>query len=196
MEIFSGPFLTTYFIKTSIDSLVQISIYNIFVYFILDIASIIVCYIIKKKFKIETFRLGIIINFIYILMIIILKENILNHLPIVAIIYGISAAAYWVPLGLFLMNKVKNEERLEYETKNQIVKTIFKIVVPILLGSIITVSNYYITAIIILLLSVIQIIFSFWLKPLDNTHEKFDMKKAWRGEATATIPICNTGVTL
>ena len=51
MEIFSGPFLTTYFIKTSIDSLVQISIYNIFVYFILAIASIIVCYIIKKKFK-------------------------------------------------------------------------------------------------------------------------------------------------
>lgn len=180
MEIFSGPFLTTYFIKTSIDSLVQISIYNIFVYFILAIASIIVCYIIKKKFKIETFRLGIIINFIYVLMIIILKENILNHLPIVAIIYGISAAAYWVPLGLFLINKVKNKERLEYETKNQIVKTIFKIVVPILLGSIITVSNYYITATIILLLSVIQIIFSFWLQPLDNTYETFDMKKAWK----------------
>lgn len=180
MEIFSGPFLTTYFIKTSIDSLVQISIYNIFVYSILAIASIIVCYIIKKKFKIETFRLGIIINFIYVLMIIILKENILNHLLIVAIIYGISTAAYWVPLGLFLINKVKNKERLEYETKNQIVKTIFKIILPILLGSIITVSNYYITATIILFLSLIQIIFSFWLKPLNNTYEKFNLKKAWK----------------
>lgn len=180
MEIFSGPFLTTYFIKTSIDSLVQISIYNIFVYFILAIASIIVCCVIKRKLKIETFRLGIIINFVYVLTIIILKENILNHLPIIAILYGVSAAAYWVPLGLFLINKVKNEERLEYETKNQMVKTIFKIVVPILLGSIITVSNYYITATIILFLSVIQIMFSFWLKPLENTYEKFDIKKAWK----------------
>lgn len=180
MEIFSGPFLTTYFIKTSINSLVQISIYNIFVYFILAIASIIVCYVIKKKFKIETFRLGIIINFVYVLTIIILKENVLNYLAVLAIFYGISAALYWVPLGLFLINKVKNEERLEYETKNQMIKTIFKIVVPILLGSIITVSNYYITAIIILLLSVIQIIFSFWLKPLENTYETFDIKKAWK----------------
>lgn len=180
MEIFSGPFLTTYFIKTSIDSLVQISIYNIFVYFILAIASMVVCYVIKKKFKIETFRLGIIINFLYVLMIISLREKILNHLPVIALFYGVSSAAYWVPLGLFLINKVKNEERLKYETKNQMIKTVFKIVVPILLGSIITVSNYYITAIIILFLSVIQIVFSFWLKPLENTYETFNIKKAWK----------------
>lgn len=180
MEIFSGPFLTTYFIKTSIDSLVQISIYNIFVYFILAIASMVVCYVIKKKFKIETFRLGIIINFLYVLVIISLREKILNHLPVIALFYGVSSAAYWVPLGLFLINKVKNEERLKYETKNQMIKTVFKIVVPILLGSIITVSNYYITAIIILFLSVIQIVFSFWLKPLENTYETFNIKKAWK----------------
>ena len=90
MEIFSGPFLTTYFIKTSVNSLVQISIYNIFVYFVLSIASLIVCYIIKKKFKIQTFRLGIIINFIYVLTIIILNENVINHFPIIDIFYGIS----------------------------------------------------------------------------------------------------------
>lgn len=83
-------------------------------------------------------------------------------------------------MGLFLINKVKNEERLEYETKNQMVKTIFKVIIPVLLGSLITVSNYYITAIIILILSVIQILFSFRLKPLKNTYEGFDIKKAWK----------------
>lgn len=85
MEIFSGPFLTTYFIKISINSLLQISVYNIFVYFILAIVSIIVSCIIKKRFKIETFRLGIIINFLYVLTIIVLKEKILDFLGIIAI---------------------------------------------------------------------------------------------------------------
>lgn len=179
IEIFSGPFLTTYFIKTSMDTITQISIYNIFVYFILIIATAMVCYIIKRKYKIEIFRLSVILNFVYILMIIVLREKVLEHLGILAIIYGISSATYWTPLGLFLINKVKNEKRMSYETKNQMVKTIFKIGIPILLGGMITISNYYMTAIIVLILSIIQIIFSFWLKPLEDTYQKFDIKKAW-----------------
>ena len=179
IEIFSGPFLTTYFIKTSMDTIGQISVYNIFVYFILMVATASVCHIIKRKYKIEIFRLSVILNFVYILMIIILKEKVLEHLGILAVIYGISVATYWVPLGLFLIKKVKNEKRMAYETKNQMVKTIFKIGIPIVLGGMITISNYYMTAIIVLILSIIQIIFSFWLKPLENTYQKFDIKKAW-----------------
>ena len=180
IEIFSGPFLTAYFIKTSIDTLSQISIYNIFVYLILAISSVLVCYLIKRKYKIQIFRISIVINFFYMLMIIILKENVINHLGMLSVFYGISTASYWVPLGLFLINKVKNERRMSYETKNQMVKTLVKILVPILLGSIITVSNYYFTAIIILILSIIQIIFSFILKPLEDTTQKFNIRNAWK----------------
>lgn len=179
MDIFSGPFLTAYFIKTSLNTLTELSIYNIFVYFVLIISTILVCNIVKQIYKIETFRLSIIFNFIYILMIIILKENVLNFLPFLAIVYGIATATYWVPLGLFLINKIKNENRMTYETKNQLVKTILKISIPILLGSMITLSNYYTTAMILLVLSVIQIIFSFGLTPLEKTYEKFNLKKAW-----------------
>lgn len=180
IEIFSGPFLTAYFIKTSIDTLSQISIYNIFVYLILAISSVLVCYLIKRKYKIQIFRISIVINFFYMLMIIILKENVINHLGMLSVFYGISTASYWVPLGLFLINKVKNERRMSYETKNQMVKTLVKILVPILLGSLITVSNYYFTAIIILILSIIQIIFSFILKPLEDTTQKFNIRNAWK----------------
>lgn len=48
IEIFSGPFLTTYFIKTSSESIIDLSIYNIFSYIILAITSLIVGIIIKR----------------------------------------------------------------------------------------------------------------------------------------------------
>ena len=66
MTIFLGPFLTAYFIKTSNESMVDLSIYYIFSYLLLGIGSFIVASIVKNKFRIGMFRLGVVFNFIYI----------------------------------------------------------------------------------------------------------------------------------
>ena len=71
--LFLGPFLTAYFIKTSQESIVDLSIYYIFSYILLAIGSFVIAGIIKNKFRIGMFRIGVILNFIYILAIIILK---------------------------------------------------------------------------------------------------------------------------
>lgn len=176
IEIFSGPFLTTYFIKTSLESILDISIYNTFSYIVLAITCLMVGYIIKNKFKMAAFRAGVIINFIYILTIIILKERIIQHLWLLAILYGLFSGLYFMPFNLILGNKIKNEDRTGYEVKKEMISSIINIVIPILLGSMITVTNYILTAVIILILSLIQIILSFVLKPLEESGEKFNMK--------------------
>lgn len=176
IEIFSGPFLTTYFIKTSLESISDISIYNTFSYIVLAITCLMVGYIIKNKFKMAAFRAGVIINFIYILTIIILKERIIQHLWLLAILYGLFSGLYFMPFNLILGNKIKNEDRTGYEVKKEMISSIINIVIPIVLGSIITVTNYILTAVIILILSLIQIILSFVLKPLEESGEKFNMK--------------------
>ena len=117
IEIFSGPFLTTYFIKTSLESILDISIYNVFSYIVLAITCLIVGYIIKNKFRMAAFRAGVIINFIYILTIIILKERIIQHLWLLAILYGLFSGLYFMPFNLILGNKIKNEDRTGYEVK-------------------------------------------------------------------------------
>ena len=176
IEIFSGPFLTTYFIKTSLESILDISIYNTFSYIVLAITCLMVGYIIKNKFRMAAFRAGVIINFIYILTIIILKERIIQHLWLLAILYGPFSGLYFMPFNLILGNKIKNEDRTGYEVKKEMISSIINIVIPIVLGSIITVTNYILTAVIILILSLIQIILSFVLKPLEESGEKFNMK--------------------
>ncbi len=176
IEIFSGPFLTTYFIKTSLESILDISIYNTFSYIVLAITCLMVGYIIKNKFRMAAFRAGVIINFIYILTIIILKERIIQHLWLLAILYGLFSGLYFMPFNLILGNKIKNEDRTGYEVKKEMISSIINIVIPIVLGSIITVTNYILTAVIILILSLIQIILSFVLKPLEESGEKFNMK--------------------
>ena len=180
MVLFLGPFLTAYFIKVSNSSAVDLSIYYIFSYIILALGSLIVASIIKNKFRIGMFRVGVILNFIYILTIIVLKESIVNHLAIISILYGASSSVYWFPYNLFVINKINNNHRVEYSVKSKIVSSIISVICPILLGSIITATNYELTAIIILFISLIQIILSFLIKPEKNNNtSEFNAKKTW-----------------
>ena len=173
IEIFFGPFLTTYFIKVSYNSLLDLSIYNIITYIVLGIGGLIVGYIVRNKFQLGMFRIGVISNFIYILSIVILKESIIEYLPIIAFLYGFSLTTYYYPYNLFIANKVTNKERANYELKKQLSNTIIAILTPIILGGIITTANFQLTALIILFISLIQIILSFFIKPHENKNYKF-----------------------
>ena len=181
MILFLGPFLTAYFIKTSQESIVDLSVYYIFSNILLAVGSFIVASIIKNKFRIGMFRIGVILNFFYILAIIIFKENIVNHLVLISILYGISSSIYWFPYNLFVINKIDNNYRTEYTVKSKIVSSIIGVLCPILLGSIITVTNYELTAIIILFISLIQIILSFLLTSDKEINlPKFNLKNTWK----------------
>lgn len=180
MILFLGPFLTAYFIKKSQESIIDLSIYYIFSYFLLGVGSFIVASIIKNKFRIGMFRIGVILNFFYILSIILLKEKITNHLALISILYGTSSSAYWFPYNLFVINKIDNSERTRYTVKSKIVSSIIGVLSPILLGSLITVTNYELTALIILFISIIQIMLSFILSTeKENNLPSFNLKNAW-----------------
>lgn len=180
MTIFLGPFLTAYFISTSTNSILNIAIYYIFTYATMALSTLVVAALAEKRNRIKIFRIGIILNFIYILIIILLKEKIINYLPIISIIYGISASCYYFPYNLFIINKVKNTERTNYMVKLFITISVVGILFPIIFGSIITITNYILTAVIVLFISLIQIILSFFITDNHNGDlEEYNLKKAW-----------------
>ena len=173
MNIFYGPFLTLYFIKISAESIAPLSYYYIISFLFLGIGSFIMGFIVRKKFQLEMFRIGIIINFIYVLAIILLKEDIVNHLCLIALLFGISASCYYYPYNLLLGKKVGNKIRSQYELNRKIVITITDVVAPIVLGGMITTTNFELTAFVILFMSLLQIIFSFFISPIENKNYKF-----------------------
>lgn len=180
MTIFLGPFLTAYFISTSTNSILNIAIYYIFTYATMALSTLVVAALAEKRNRIKIFRIGIILNFIYILIIILLKEKIINYLPIISILYGISASCYYFPYNLFIINKVKNTKRTNYMVKLFITISVVGILFPIIFGSIITITNYILTAVIVLFISLIQIILSFFITDNHNGDlEEYNLKKAW-----------------
>lgn len=181
MLLFLGPFLTAYFVKTSQESIVDLSIYYILSDIVLVIGSFVVANIVKNRFRIGMFRIGVMLNFFYILSIVLLRENIVYHLPFIAIMLGVSSSTYWSPYNLFVSSKIDSNYRTEYSVKSRIVSSAIGVLFPVLLGSIITATNYELTAIVILFMSLVQIVLSFLLTPEKTKHfSKVSFKNTWR----------------
>lgn len=180
MEIFFGPFLIAYFIKTSKEGLLDLSIYNMMSYLIIGICGFIVAYIVSNKFKIGMFRIGVVLNFFYIITIVILKEKILNYLYLVAFLYGISAICYWFPYNLFIADQIDNKNRTEYEIKRKTASLLVSVLIPIFLGGMITLTDFYITAILIAAMSLIQIFLSFFINPKQDMNYRFTIIQSFK----------------
>ena len=97
--------------------------------------------------------------------IVILKEKVVDNLWLISVLYGISQSAYWFPYNLFVIDKVENSERTSYTVKKRLIVSSIGVLVPTILGTTITITNFELTSIIILVISLVQIILSFMLTP-------------------------------
>ena len=78
VTLFGETFLVAYFLQVSNENIVQVSIYYMIIYLMLGLGSILLGKTMKKdpSKRVVIYRIGIIIKSIYILFIILFRENI------------------------------------------------------------------------------------------------------------------------
>lgn len=178
INVFLGPFLTAYFVKISIESVTTVSLFNAFNYLFLAIFGMIAGYYVEKKDSLFVLRLGIIAKFLCVLLIMLLGTNITSYYGIVSFVFGFAQMFFYIPFDLYHAEGVEKERRTSFELKLNGVKDMTSVLGPILLGATITIINYQMTAIIILLFSLCQIIASFYLKPILNDDNNYNLISA------------------
>lgn len=164
IDIFLGPFLTAYLFKVAIENIKIISIFNIFSYIAIAVIALIIGKILKNKYEMQIFRIGMISKFIQLAILIVLGDNVVNYIWILAVIAGFSMETWSFPLNLFSSKLISNNEKKNFVVYKTVLTNLSKVLIPFLLGSIISMKSFETTAIIILILSFIQILLSFKLK--------------------------------
>lgn len=164
ISIFLDVFLAAYFYKITEQNILYLSIYNIVGWIVATIGAFVVSNYIKKKDKIKLYRFGTIIKSLYIFMIIIMGEKIINFVYLIGIMYGISTATTGFPLNMMESECITSKERTKYIGLSSVFTEIISFVVPIILGAYITLKSYRVAAIIILVFSIFKIINSFNIK--------------------------------
>lgn len=176
-QLFLNTFMVAYFITLTNYNYKIISIYYILVYAFLSITFFLMGRFVKNVSQIHIYRLGIILKAIYIFFLAILKDKIVDYYIYLGIFYGIVQGLYWVSAHS-LINEHVSKKYDSYISIKAIFDKILKILFPIVFGVSIQLTSFAYIAKIILILSVIQIIFSLLI--VDKTvvsEKKYDFKK-------------------
>lgn len=180
IDIFLGPFLTAYLFKVAVENIKIISMYNILSYIAISVVALIIGRILKNKYQMQIFRIGMISKFIQLAILIILGDNVVNYIWILAIVAEFSMETWSFPLNLFSSKLVSNDEKKDFIVYKTFLNNLVKVLIPFLLGSIISIKSFETTTIIIFILSFIQILLSFKMKfKIQNNKEskKLDIIK-------------------
>ena len=175
-EIFLGVFLIAHFLNISDDNVVPISLYNMVWAGIIATMFVLMGDFVKRKNKLISFRISAVLNIVYLLSIIFLKEKIIDYIVFFGLLYGISVAAYAFPFNILISEKVGKIKMARFIGYSAAIGGSISVLMPLVFGIFLTVDSYEKTAQMILFFPVLEILISLLIKNEPPSKESFKLK--------------------
>ena len=177
IDLFIDTFFVMYFLNLSNNNIIPLAVFYLIVYATVYITIFSVKNFCKRKKRVNLLRIGILLNFVYFLIIFLLRENMVHFSWLIAIIYGLEEGFYYSVYNNFESSGIKNGERKKYLGIICVLKSILSIIIPLIFGSVMSVQGFEKCLIIVLVLVAFQIILSFIYKDeIVNEQKRTDFK--------------------
>lgn len=178
LSIFVDSFLILYFLTLSNNNIIPLGIYRIVSMFVVFITIYLLRNISKTKNRIYLLRIAILLDLIYFLSIIFLKEKIIDYIYVVGILYGLEEGFYYSVMSMFESDGITNSERAEFTGHFTIAKSLLSIIFPLLFGSLIATTGFRKSVLVVLIIITIKMLLSFTYKDKNiPKRQKTDLKK-------------------
>lgn len=176
-DLFVGTFLVSFIMHSSINEIISVSIYQFFNYLALIAGFYIFADWVKRKNKVNVFRLSQIPKIIMLAMIVFMHGDINEYIIWLGMLVGLNGAMYWVPMHTMVREKVGRENMTKFTGYKTAISGLTKIVAPVALGFFISVGSYEQMAKVVLVFAVIEFILSFFLSSSKHrSKNKLDLK--------------------
>lgn len=175
---FVDVFLVLYFINVSNNNILPLGIYKLVAIIAIWLVIFLSRNFCKSKNRIWLMRIGIVLNFIYFLTIILLKEKVVDYIYLIGLIYGLEEGFYYSVFNTIESDGVENKDREKFLGTYNGWKNVVSIIFPLFFGGLIKSSGFINTIIVVLIIVVLQIILSILLKDNNIPKEnKTNLKK-------------------
>lgn len=178
INVYFDTFFVFYFFNVANYEVIPLAKYYIMLYLCVGIGFFLIRKAMKKNIKVPYFRIGISLQALYISLIMLLKENIINYVFLVGLVKGIADGFYHFPKNILNTEKVTNNDRQKFDGIINIVNKITAIIIPLLLGVLLTFFSYTALGKIFFVLFIVMFIVSFYLDDKNYYYDKkFEIKK-------------------
>ena len=167
---FVDVFLVLYFINVSNNNILPLGIYKLVAMVTVWLVIFLSRNYCKSKNRVWLMRIGIVMYFIYFLAIILLKEQVVNYIYLIGLLYGLEEGFYYSVYNVIESDGIENKDREKYLGTYNGWKNIVSIIFPLFFGSLIEKSGFTNTIIVLLIIVTLQIVLSIVLK--DNNIPK------------------------
>jgi hypothetical protein len=175
LTIFTSTFFTSYIIHLNPDNIMGAGCLNIALFYISQYFFYIVIYYLISKYlsrlnRVRSFQAGIIVNGLLLAIVILFKENISKWIVLAGLLIGCSDAFYNANYLVFKNDTVKYTNINNFNIITSILTNTINIVIPIVLGFLIDLSSYSYISTYIIIIVVVQLILSSFLKSITEVH--------------------------
>ena len=158
---FVDIFLVLYFLDISDSNIIPLGIYKLVAILAIYIVMFFTRNFSKSKNRVNLMRIGILLDFIYFLTIILLRDKVVNYIYLVGLLYGLEEGFYYSVYNIIESDGITNEERAKFTGTYTSVEAILSIIFPIIFGSIIYANGFAKGLAVVFILVLLRIILSF-----------------------------------
>ncbi len=171
LYMFVNTFMVAYFYTLTNYDYTIISVFYIMSFIFIPLSTLLLGKTVKNKMQVPIFRAGIFLYCIYILLIALLKEQIINHYIWLGAFYGIVQGVLWSP-GHLLVNEYADDISNKFVSYKSMIGNFLQIIFPFVFGTSIELTSFSHVALMVLILSTIQFSFSLFIKEKDLYKNK------------------------
>lgn len=175
---FVDSFLVLYFLDVSDRNIVPLGIYKLVAIIAIYSVIFLTRNFSKSKNRANLMRIGIVLDFVYFLTIILLKDKVVNYIYLVGLLYGLEEGFYYSVYNILESDGITNEERAKFAGTYTAIESILSIIFPLIFGSLISTTGFLKSLTVVFIIVIVRIILSFIYK--DNNvpkSNKTNMKK-------------------
>lgn len=176
VSIFVSTFLISYIYQISNNYVLNIGLFYAFNYISMGILYYFISTLIDKTNRVGFYRLAIVIRTLFILAVIFAGKTLAEYVILAGVLHGASEACYWTSFNIMQNELVRKSLIKRYSTSKMIIEKVVNIVIPLVLGSLIDAESFKSSAIIVLVVAILEIVSSSFISSQRPDNSSFDFK--------------------
>lgn len=176
ISVFVSTFLVSYIYSISENYVFNVGLFYMANYIVMGIVMYVVSALIDRTNRVTFYRVAVVIRAIFLVVVIFIGHDLARYVALAGALHGFSEACYWGSYNVMKNELVSRKLMNRYSSFQQADDKIVSVIIPLILGRVMDSESFKASAIIVLVIVVIQLITTMFITCFKPENASFDMR--------------------